>query len=186
MRFLGLIFDSRLTWREHVQGIVKSSKGVLNIMRCLTGREWGAHFISLKYIYIALIGSRIDYGSVAYGSAAKSVLAQVDIIQSRALRICLGAMKTAPVCSLPVEAGEMPLWIRRKQLTANYWIHLKGHKADHPTKRVLGMCWERGKEQKNKLWVGQSGNRRAIKNTADRSQPNSSVDNNTRVDDRRS
>ena len=63
-RFLGMILDSRLTWREHVNGIVEKSKGVLNIMRCLAGLEWGADFTSLKYIYIALIRSRIDYGSV--------------------------------------------------------------------------------------------------------------------------
>ena len=118
-RFLGLIFDSRLTWREHVKRIVEKSKGVLNVMRCFAGLEWGADFTSLKYIYVALIRSRIEYGSVGYGSAAKTVLSQLDVIQARTLRICLGAMTTAPVCSLQVEAGEMPLWFRRKQLIAN-------------------------------------------------------------------
>jgi len=128
----------------------------LNIMRCLAGLEWGADFTSLKYIYIALIRSRIDYGSVGYGSAAKSVLSQLDIIQARALRTCLGAIKTAPICSLQVEAGEMPLWLRRKQLIANYWVNLKGHRDEHPAKRVLEMCWEKGKEEKMSFgWVSE-------------------------------
>ena len=51
-RFLGMTFDSRLTWREHVKGIVRKCKGVLNIMRCLAGLKWGADFTSLKYIYM--------------------------------------------------------------------------------------------------------------------------------------
>ena len=58
-----------------MKGIVEKSKGVLNGMRFLN---------SLKYIYVTLIRSRIDYGSVGYGSAATSVLPQLDIIQARA------------------------------------------------------------------------------------------------------
>ena len=82
---------------------------------------------------------------MGYGSAAKSVLSQLDIIQARALRTCLGTIKTAPICSLQVEAGEMPLWLRRKQLIANYWINIKGYNDENPAKRVLEMCWEKGK-----------------------------------------
>ena len=50
----------------------------------------------------------------------------------------------------------MPLWLRRKQLIANYWTNLKGHSEDHPTKRVLDMRWEKGKEQKTGFgWVSE-------------------------------
>ena len=62
-------------------------------------------------------------------------------------------MKTAPVCSLQVEAGEMPLWLRRKQLIANYWTNLKGHSEDHPTH--FGDVLGKRERTKNKLWVGQ-------------------------------
>ncbi len=68
-----------------------------------------------------------------YRSAAKSVLTELDVVQARALRICLGAIRTPPVCVLQVETGEMPLWIRREQLVANYWINLRGHVENHPT-----------------------------------------------------
>ncbi len=98
----------------------KYSRNVINVMRCLAGLEWGTEISSLKYIYVALIRARIDYGCVVYGSAAKSVLSKLGVIQACALRICLGAVKTAPVCALPVEEGEMPLCICRKQLIANY------------------------------------------------------------------
>ena len=65
-------------------------------------------------------------------------------------------MKTAPVCSIQVETGEMPLWLRRKQLVANYWINLKGHNDEHLTKRVLEMCWEKGKGKKSSFgWVSE-------------------------------
>lgn len=49
-RFLGVWFDSRLTWRSHVKQVEDKCKKIINIMRCLTGVEWGADFKSLKYI----------------------------------------------------------------------------------------------------------------------------------------
>lgn len=44
---------------------------------------------------------------------------------------------TSAMGALQVEAGEMPLWLKRKQLAANYWIHVRGQRDDHPTKGVL-------------------------------------------------
>ena len=104
-RFLGVYFDARLTWKEHVGQVEDKCKKVLNVMRCLPGVEWGADTAPLRYIYVALIRSRLDYGSVAYGSAAKSVLAGLDRIQTQGLRVCLGAVRTLPACALQIEAG---------------------------------------------------------------------------------
>lgn len=154
-RFLGVYFDTKLTWREHIKYTVCKCKKVLNVMRCLAGLDWGASFSALKYIYIALIRSKLDYGCIVYGSAAKSVLTELDVVQTQALRICLGAIRTSPVCSLQVEAGEMPLWLRRKHLVANYWIHLRGHGDNHPTKKVLQNCWEKERRKKESFgWTG--------------------------------
>lgn len=52
-------------------------KKVVNVMQCLAAVEWD--IMSLKYA--ALSRSRLYYGSIVYGSAAKSVLAELDIIQ---------------------------------------------------------------------------------------------------------
>ncbi len=139
---LGVIFDSRLTWADHIKKIEGKCKKVINVMRCLTGREWGASCSALKTIYLALIRSVLDYGSVAYGSAAKSLLKKLDRIQAQALRVCSGAFKTSPVPALQVEMGEMQLALRRRQLMTNYWANLQGHNDFHPTKEVLQETWE--------------------------------------------
>ena len=72
--FLGLFFDERITWRVHITKVLDKCKKVLNIMRCLSGMDWGANAASLKQIYVYLIRSRMEYGSIVYGSASKSVL----------------------------------------------------------------------------------------------------------------
>lgn len=98
----------------------------------MVGTEWGADVVYLKQIYIYLIIARMEYGCLVYGSAARSVLAELDIVQAKALRICIGAVRSSPVCSLQVEIGEMPLYLQRKQLQANYWVNLMGQRDDHP------------------------------------------------------
>ena len=69
-------------------------KKVLNVMRCLVGKECGAERTSLKTIYIGLIRLVIDYGCIAFGSAANTSLKRLDNNQYQALRLCSGAIRT--------------------------------------------------------------------------------------------
>lgn len=82
---------------------------------------------------------------LVYISASKSMLANLDIVQARALRTCLGAVRTTPVCAMQLEAGEMPLGLRRLELAANYWINISGHRKYHQVKNVLQLSWEKEK-----------------------------------------
>lgn len=110
---------------------------------------------ALRHIYTALIRSALDYACIAYGSAAKSHLQKLNVVQAQALRLCCGAFKTSSVPALQVEVGEMPLPLRRLQLSMNYWVTLQGHTHDHPSKGVLNKCWEHGRKDFNSFgWVG--------------------------------
>lgn len=71
-KFLGINLDSRLTFADHIRRMEERCKRVINIMRCLRGKEWGASRLSLKRIYVALIRSVLDYGYVVFGSPAQS------------------------------------------------------------------------------------------------------------------
>ena len=83
---MGVIFDSRVTWADHIRKIDKCKK-VMNVMRCLTGRDLGASCSALKTIYVAMIRSVFDYGCIVYGSATVSLLRELDVIQAKALRV---------------------------------------------------------------------------------------------------
>lgn len=78
IKFLGLCFDEKLTWNIRIQQRINKCKRVLNIMKCLVGNDWGADRRMLKRIYIGLIRRNIDYGSIVYGSAAKTHLEKLD------------------------------------------------------------------------------------------------------------
>ncbi|GFX71306.1 putative RNA-directed DNA polymerase from transposon X-element [Trichonephila clavipes] len=131
--FLGVIFDSKLTFLPHVLYLRKKCERSLNILKVLSNTLWGADRVSLLRVYQALILSRLDYGCVVYSSARASVLKRLDTIHHSALRICSGAFRTSPVTSLYVVCHQPPLELRRRQLSANYFIRAMSVPS-HPLK----------------------------------------------------
>ncbi len=111
IRFLGVLLDEKLTWKQQIDKIKLKCKKINNVLRCLTGLDWGETRSSLRKIYWALMRSTFDYGCIAYMSASETNLKKLDIEQAQALRICSGAFKSSPVAALQVEIGEMPLSI---------------------------------------------------------------------------
>ncbi|GFV53288.1 putative RNA-directed DNA polymerase from transposon X-element [Trichonephila clavipes] len=102
VRFLGVIFDRRLTFLPHILQLRKRCEKSLNLLKVLSNTSWGADRTSLLRVYQAIVLSRIDYGCVAYGSACNSTLKKLDPVHHMALRICSGAFRTSPVQSLYV------------------------------------------------------------------------------------
>ncbi|GFT03192.1 probable RNA-directed DNA polymerase from transposon X-element [Trichonephila clavipes] len=74
VRFLGVIFDRRLTFLPHILHLRKRCEKSLNLLKVLSNTSWGADRTSLLRVYQAIVLSRIDYGCVAYGSACNSTL----------------------------------------------------------------------------------------------------------------
>ncbi|GFT13428.1 putative RNA-directed DNA polymerase from transposon X-element [Trichonephila clavipes] len=101
VRFLGVIFDRRLTFLPHILHLRKKCEKSLNLLKVLSNTSWGDR-TSLLRVYQAIVLSRIDYGCVAYGSACNSTLQKLDPVHHMALRICSGAFRTSPVQSLYV------------------------------------------------------------------------------------
>ena len=76
------------------------------------------------------IRSKLDYGSIVYGSARKSYLQMLDTVHHQGLRLALGAFRTSPVTSLHVEADEPSLYLRREKLSLQYAIRLAANQRN--------------------------------------------------------
>lgn len=119
-KFLGLVLDSKLTGLAHCEYIEAKCERNLNILRCLAGVWWGAHPFALKLLYNAIIRSVLDYGTFLLDPVNQTALRCLDRIQSKALRIVSGAMKSSPLNALQVECLEPPLDLRRQFLSDRY------------------------------------------------------------------
>ena len=78
----------------------------------------------------SLVGSKLDYGCIIYGSARKSYLQMLDPIHNQGLRLALGAFNTSPVASLYVEADEPSLYSRREKLSLQYAMRLAANPSN--------------------------------------------------------
>jgi len=139
-KFLGMIFDRRLTWKNHIEYVVTKCKKRLNLMRAVSGRCWGASQRSLLTIYRSLIRSVIDYGAIAYDNASESQLAKLDSIQYQALKISTGAMVATPLATLQVHCEEPPLQLRRLKQQIQYAIKVRSS-TNHVAKSVFMDHW---------------------------------------------
>ena len=126
-KFLGLIWDTKLTFEPHIKYLKARCQKSLNILKVLSRTEWGADQTTLLKLYRSLVRSKSDYGCLVYGSASKTALAKLDHVHDQGLRLSLGAFRSSPVESLYVEAHEPPLKIRREKLALQYILKLKAN-----------------------------------------------------------
>ncbi len=121
---LGVTLDSRMTWKPHIDALENKAKINLNLMRYISGTNWGASKNILLTIYKALIRSHIDYCSFAYSDCSKTLKKKIDTIQYKSLLIAIGGIKGTALYALLGESGELPLELRRKQLLIKYLLKL--------------------------------------------------------------
>ena len=134
-KFLGLIFDRKLSFIPHIKYLKAKCLKALNLLKVLSHTNWGADRTVLLKLYRSLIRSKLDYGSIVYGSARKSYLMMLDTVHHQGLRLALGAFRTSPVESLYVEAEEPSLYLRREKLALQYAIRLAANPSN-PTFKV--------------------------------------------------
>ena len=80
-KFLGLTFDSRLSWKPHINNLISRCKKNVNIIKSLCSTWWGADPRCLLTVYRALIRSVIEYGSSVLPIKNFSVFEKIEIIQ---------------------------------------------------------------------------------------------------------
>lgn len=141
-KFLGLYFDSKLTFIPHINHLKNKCQKALNLLRVVSHMDWGADRDVLLRLYRALIRSKLDYGCIVYGSARKSYISKLDTIHHQGLRLALGAFRTSPVQSLYAEANEPSLYLRREQLSMQYYLKLKSNPENPTYKSVFSPLYK--------------------------------------------
>jgi ribonuclease HI len=123
-KFLGVLFDSKLSFIPHVKELKTRCFKSLNLLKVVSNLSWGGDSTVLLRLYRAVTRSRLDYGCIVYGSARPSYLRCLNTIHHQGLRLSLGAFRTSPVESLYVLAKEPSLTLRRIKLSLQYIVKL--------------------------------------------------------------
>ena len=85
-KYLGLIIDEQLSWKEHIHQLCNKLKGLFPIFYDIR------NFINLKHsqiIYYAMVLSRINYGLIIYGSADNKFMLLLQTLQNKLVKVLL-------------------------------------------------------------------------------------------------
>ena len=113
IKILGITFDKRYSWIQHINSLKNSISPRLNIIKILSHTSWGSKSHTLIQIYKSLILSKLDYGAFLWSAANKSAIKKLDVIYNAGLRMAIRAYRSSPVPCIHNLAGIPPLNIRR-------------------------------------------------------------------------
>ena len=122
-KFLGLTFDSRLTWKAHILSTKVNALRRLRLLQTLSHLSWGADRKTLLQLHTAMVLPTLDYGCHIYSSASPSLLSLLDPVHHLGLRLALGAFRSSPAESLYAESGFPSLSRRRALLSLRFYAN---------------------------------------------------------------
>jgi hypothetical protein len=85
-KFLGVVFDERLSFKNQVESIQQKCANRLNIIRIISHRSWKLSTKTRLSIYKALIGSVIDYSCFIFPLLNDQLAKALQAIQNKAVR----------------------------------------------------------------------------------------------------
>jgi ribonuclease HI len=124
VKFLGIHFDAKLRWKEHLTHLTQKSKQCIALLASISSKSWGASKETLLTIYKSLIRSRLDYGNELFISASKALLQSLDSIQNRCLAIICGTSNHTALFKLQQECGDIPLSLHREKSLLKHSVRI--------------------------------------------------------------
>ena len=135
-RYLGLIIDKRLNWKDHVDHLRAECTSSVDLIKHFSHLPWGADRKTLQRLYTTLVQSRLDYGAQVHGASKSNVLKCLEPIQNACLRAITGAFRSSPAVSLYVETGMLLLDFSRDMLTLKHFFKIQSL-PNSPTHRAV-------------------------------------------------
>ena len=88
-KFLGIIFDEKLSFRKYIDEIKAKCSSRLNLIKILSNKKWCLSQSTLGTLYKSLVGSIIDYSFPCLNLLSNESLRRLQVIQNTAIRSIL-------------------------------------------------------------------------------------------------
>ena len=121
-KFLGMVFDERLTWKYHIQYVKTKCLAHSNKIKYNSKRWWGAHQQILTLLYNNLINSKIDYGCFLHEIKDKKYSEIINSLQYQIIKHISGISGNISSHILTNEMGILSRQWRNSILSAKYII----------------------------------------------------------------
>ena len=98
--YLGVVFDSKLSWEQQITKIANKTYARLNLLRAISSLSNKHNPTLLSQLYNSTIRSIFEHSSVCIVSAANTHIEKLQIIQNEALRIILKVPAYMPIARM--------------------------------------------------------------------------------------
>jgi hypothetical protein len=114
VKYLRVVLDSRLTWREHVDAKVRKAYTLLWACKRACGVRWGLKLRVVHWLYVSIVRPSITFASLFWWPGCQTARdkQQLSNLQRLACLGITGAMRTTPtnavetlVCLPPTRIG---------------------------------------------------------------------------------
>ena len=121
IKYLGLILDSELNFKGHIDYIIKK------VMKRIGAMYRSKSLLPIKYRKMfanALMLPQFDYLDTIYCRAGKTKLAELDVLYKKVAKIALGVQQTESSINVYRDMKWLPLHLRRQLHFSNYMFRI--------------------------------------------------------------
>ena len=130
-KLLGVTHDTMYTFSTHVKNSTNSANTKINIMKSLSGSDWGQDKETMTMTYKAIARSVLEYACPIWSPAiSENSWKKLQRSQNQALKIITGNLKMAPEQHIHQETKILP--IKEHCLMKSKQYLLTCHQPDHP------------------------------------------------------
>ena len=97
VKYLGLILDDKLTWREHISDLETKLIKILRSFKIM--KQWLPEKEKLQ-LYYAYFHSKVKYGIQLYGTANRASIKKIQILQNKTIKTLFGLDYLTPTIDI--------------------------------------------------------------------------------------
>ena len=105
MKFLGITFDSKFTFKKHFEDILGCCNARYHRIRLLTNKKWGPSPSTILQIYKECVRPIFEYGSLLTIAASDTIISEIQWLQNKFIRLALCLPKYISVKLLHDSSG---------------------------------------------------------------------------------
>jgi ribonuclease HI len=145
-KYLGVTLDSKLTWNKHFQANLDKAKRYLFTIRSVVQKGWGPKPQYIKWIYTAIVRSRLTYGCVAWGHVSSQAHKKelLNKLNRLAAVMITPVRRSTPIKAMEIIYDLMPLHL---------YIQHEAIASIIRNMKCLKLTWE-GENSKYKTYIG--------------------------------
>ena len=89
VKFLGITFDSKLTFQKHFEEILGCCNTRYHCVRLIVNKKWGPSPSTISQIYKQCVRPTFEYGSLSTITTSDTIISKIQWLQNKFIRLTL-------------------------------------------------------------------------------------------------